>query len=283
MNIAYIISAFKLPEQLVRLVDRLEHPSSSFLIHIDKKTPQRTFQSTIDDLSKRSNVRFLTPRVFHYRTMDHVRVSLDAIITLFDAQVPFDYVILLTGQDYPIKPNEYIRDFLSRYSGKSFLEYFSLPTEKWTSGGMDRIGSWNLYFLGRRFAFPPFRSWPIRRRFPRGFVPYGGPGYWCLHRSVIEYIRDFVQNNEEFVRFFDFVDIPDEIFFHTVILNSSLRRQIINDDLRYIDWSQPTPPYPAILTRDDFPRLQESSKLFARKFDQTKDAEILDMIDTVLL
>jgi hypothetical protein len=37
MNLAYIITAYKLPDLLVRLVHRLHSRTTTFLIHIDKK------------------------------------------------------------------------------------------------------------------------------------------------------------------------------------------------------------------------------------------------------
>lgn len=58
---------------------------------------------------------------------------------------------------------------------------------------------------------------------------------------------------------------------------------IVNDDLKYIDWENPNPTPPAILGKSDFHRLVNSPKLFARKFDITRDAEILDLIDQQIL
>jgi hypothetical protein len=79
------------------------------------------------------------------------------------------------------------------------------------------------------------------------------------------------------IRFFKHVWIPDELFFQTIVMNSPLRDTIVNDDLRYVDWTRPTAP--AILGRQDFDTLRNSGKLFARKFDTTVDREILDLLD----
>ena len=37
VRIAYIISAYKLPQQVSRLVHRLQTETSSFFVHVDKK------------------------------------------------------------------------------------------------------------------------------------------------------------------------------------------------------------------------------------------------------
>ena len=88
-------------------------------------------------------------------------------------------------------------------------------------------------------------------------------------------------DNVTFLRFFRHVDVPDECIFHTILVNSPLRESLVNDDLRYVDWTRT--PLPAILGVQDLDALARSSKLFARKFDQRVDAEILDLIDARLL
>jgi hypothetical protein len=79
------------------------------------------------------------------------------------------------------------------------------------------------------------------------------------------------------------VDVPDEIFFQTIILNSSFARRAVNDNLRYIEWKDPDAGSPAILRKSDFQKLASSSKLFARKFDMTVDTEVLDFIDREII
>jgi hypothetical protein len=83
------------------------------------------------------------------------------------------------------------------------------------------------------------------------------------------------------VKFFRYVDCPDEIFFHTIILNSTFGRNVINDDLRCIDISEKKGP--RIWQKPDFELLAQSNALIARKFDTSVDAEILDLIDLNLL
>ena len=68
--------------------------------------------------------------------------------------------------------------------------------------------------------------------------------------------------------------VPDEIFFQTLVLNSPHRDSVVDANLRYIDW-----PGPRVLRADDLDALLGSGMLFARKFDETVDAEILDLLD----
>jgi hypothetical protein len=74
------------------------------------------------------------------------------------------------------------------------------------------------------------------------------------------------------------VKIPDETFFQTVLMNSPYKNRISYDNLRYITWP-PGSRHPMTLDRRDFDTFMDSNKLFARKFDTTVDADVLDMID----
>ncbi len=60
--------------------------------------------------------------------------------------------------------------------------------------------------------------------------------------------------------------------------DDKLRESIVNDNLKFIDWSRPK-PRPATFTHKDFLLLVSSGKLFARKFDMDIDSQILDMLD----
>ena len=283
MRIIYIISAYKHPEQLTRLVHKLNTDASSFFVHVDKKTDDRVYRQMISGLNHLPNVHFVKRHKCYWGDFGHVAATLEGIDEIFNTGVNFDYAILLTGQDYPIKSNYHIDAFFQEHAGALFLEHFSLPRDAWQNHGLDRIETWHLRLFNRHFRFPPGRDLPFKRKFPRGFKPFGGSSYWCLSRECIEYIHIFTKQNARFVNFFKYVDIPDEIFFQTIILNSHFAKRVVNDDLRYVDWKDLNSGSPAILCKKDFEVIALSSKLFARKFDMTIDADVLDMIDERLV
>jgi Core-2/I-Branching enzyme len=153
--------------------------------------------------------------------------------------------------------------------------HFPLPTDSWSNGGLDRLRDWHLRYHGLHVRLP------LRRSLPNSLRPWGGSAYWIVSRGALRTIFDFVQANPGYVRFFEHVDIPDELFFQTILLNSPEAGRCVDFRLHYTEWSRT--PAPAILVSDDYPHLVESSCLFARKFDQAQDGEILDMIDRGLL
>jgi hypothetical protein len=272
----YIISAYKNLEQVTRLVRRLHSDRAAFFIHVDRKTDDGAYRGLVESLRDLPSVAFLARHTCHWGGFGHVRATLKGIAELMGRRIPFDYVILLTGQDYPIKPNEYIERFFEAQTPTSFMGFAALPSDSWSPrGGLDRIENWHLRLHGHHLRLP------LRRRFPPGLRPFGGGAYWCLSRECIAYVADFVARRPDVVSFFRHVDIPDEIFFQTILLNSELRDTIVNDNLRYIDWTRGTGP--AILEVRDFEALRASPKLFARKFDVNKDEAVLDLIDRNLL
>lgn len=257
MRIAYIISAYKLPGQLIRLVARLQGPGRSFHIHVDENAPAEVFERIVKGLALHDNVRFLSRHACPWGDFGHVRATLKGLAAGDDSGFDPDYVVLLTGQDYPIKANRFIDDYLARRAGRSFMNYRPLPVEGLEQGGYERLPG---------------------RDVPYGLPVYFGSGYWCLHRDAVRYIVEFLRTHPTFVPFFEQVRVPDEMFFQTILLNSPLRDTIVNDDLRFIKW-----PGPAVLTEADWDGIRTSPDLFARKLDGEVDARIMDLIDRHLL
>jgi hypothetical protein len=276
MKIAYVVSAYKNPGQLSRLVHRLHTgPETRFAIHVDRKTDARVHAAMRDGLRDLDGVAFVPRHACHWGGFGHVRATLKGIREVLGRGWDPDYLILLSGQDYPIKPNAYIREFLERADGRSFFLHFPLPTENWAHGGVDRFRRWH-------WRYRRLHVWlPLRRSLPGGLRPWGGSAYWIVSRAALRTIAEFVEANPSYVRFFRHVDIPDELFFQTILLNSPEAERCVDFRLHHTVWSRL--PAPAILTKDDYPQLVESSCLFARKFDPAVDAAVLDLIDDGLL
>ena len=190
VRIAYVVSAYKRPEQLSRLIHRIHTgEDTSFLVHVDRKTDNATFGAMRDGLADLEDVRFLPRHSCHWGGFGHVRASLKGIDELLRSGADPDYVVLLSGQDYPIKPNDHIRDFLAGGEGRSFLLYFPLPTENWSEGGVDRVRDWHLRYRGLHLRLPR------RRQLPQTMRPWGGGAYWMLSRKAVRTIADFVEAN----------------------------------------------------------------------------------------
>jgi Core-2/I-Branching enzyme len=302
MQIAYIISAYRNPAQLVRLVRRLSGPASRFYIHIDRKSSPEVALEARSGLAHRGDVRFLEPHDCHYLGFGHVEASLKGIRGILADGAHANYAILLTGQDYPIKSNGFIADFLTRANGQSFMNYVAMSDPIVAQGWPDapeRFRHWHIQGKRHAYYLPfnhevqllPFFSvtnGPLgfllkhllpHRKPPAGFPAFGGLGYWNLSIDCLKYIDEFVRSHPAFVRYFRYMRIPDEHFFQTILLNSPLKDRITNDSLRFVDWTGHTGPSPRTLGVGDIGKLRDSPALFARKFDSGTDPDVLDRLD----
>lgn len=283
MRIAYIIIAHRNPEQLARLVSRLGAASPIF-IHFDRRAKGETFRRVVDLLSVQPNVRFVKRYPCYWGCFNVVKGTLRAIRDLVESGSDYDYAMLLSGQDYPIKPPEQIHNFLEGHRGAEFIESFALASpNRWSDDAqgvfqaMDRVQYWHLRFRSRHLCVR------VRRTFPPGFSPYGGSQWWCLTRGCIEHIDATTRGNRKLADYFKYVNMPEESYFQTVVSNSPFAGRIVQDDLKFAIWDRPDPPRPADLGVGDLEALTRSSMLFARKFNPAFDPAIFDVIDRELL
>lgn len=306
MKIAYIILGHKNPQQIVRLVRRLIHPDNYFFIHIDKNADKKIYENVFEQLKDCENVKFIKRFASVYASFGIVEATLEGLKQALLSKIPFDYFINLSGQDYPIKNNAQIARKLSSKKEVSYLWYFPLPLEEEHSPRgrivqkLNRVEFWYIRYkknvirlpqhgLRKTGVFATIKHSPLwilsklflpkKRKFPAAMIPYGGGQWWCLCRKHAEYIYEFTQNNKKFCSFFKYANVPDEIFFQTILLNSVYASEVVNNDLRLLMFEE-TSSHPKIYTLDDFSTVAESEQLFARKFDFEKSGEkLLDMID----
>lgn len=283
---AYIIIAHKYPSQLHRLVSALTDESSTFFIHLDKKANIAAFQRLIGG----SRVHWVERVEANWGEFGLVEATLNALKAVRASGRVFDRILLLSGQDYPIKSNDTIDEFLRQSPHSNFIEYHSLPNPvKWQpKGGMYRV---NKYFFGLK-AYQRYRAkalnflaiiFPfLRRRLPQGMKPYAGSMWWIIDDYSLRYILDYVEANPDYIAFHKKTFAADELFFHMILLNATderVRANIVNDDKRFIKWKDITAAHPEQLSEEHLEEIQQSDALFARKFDITEDDAILQRIE----
>jgi hypothetical protein len=295
-----MIFAHKSPDQLARLIHRLNTSKSIFFVHVDKGTDDLTFNEMVEGVRELHNITFVKRNKVEWGWI--IFAINEVISDIVHRKIEFDYIFFLSGQDYPIKTNAYIEDFLAKNKGKQFINYFLIPrdpSDGWANdnGGLDRIENWHIRLFKKCYRIPGrikrnsriksiFWHFVLRfipkRKFIQGYKPFGGEAWWCLTKECTEYMNAFMIANPRFVSYFKYVDIADEIFYQSIILNSAFKDSVINDDLRCIDWSAGG-SHPRIWRKGDIEILRRSKGLIARKFDSRVDSEVLDLIDSKLL
>ena len=302
-RIAYVIFAHHKPYQLERLLKRMDDGQAGFFLHIDRGSDIAEFKDAMAAVSH-SPITLVKRVGSIWGRIGEVKCALNAMAAVLDSRVRYDYVVSLSGQDYPIKPNREIISFFEQNRKLNFVEHERMPCSFWFvdggDGGMWRIERYHLRLFGKPTMYPEppkphtFKGNVFRivrdllcglrfrtpRRFPKYLIPYGGTGSLNLSREAVRYVLDFVRNHPDYLRFHRNTASPGEIFFHSILLNSreDLRDSIVNDSLRYMKWVRGN--HPEILTTRELPALRSANSLFARKFDMDVDSEVLDVLDS---
>jgi hypothetical protein len=276
MRVGYIVTAHTLPDHLVRLIRRLDSDNARFFVHVDRRAPASVMATVERELGGAARVQLLPRHRCHWASFSLVQAALEGVRAIVDSPEELDYGVLLTGQDYPLRPASLIERRLQDADGRSFLTH--RPATGRFLRRLTRF-HWHGTVLGRRVRLPN-RLMPltVKRSLPPGLEPYTGSAHWCLSRECLRYIRDLESRRPQLIDFFRWSAVPDEQFFQTILMSSSLAQTVVNDDLRYMDWSDGANS-PRTLTSADLDRLLASDDLFARKFDPRVDAHVLDALD----
>ncbi len=259
------------------MVDRIYHPDDAYYVDVFNNNLVPQWREALN--LPTSNFTTVFKYADGWGSFKLVQATLDAMRHF--RETDYDYFINLSGQCYPLRPVEEIKQRLVAARGKALMEHEPFPRPRWSDerGGFRRVD---------HFWFKPFRTlnmWSLPRlgRVPLGMQPYGGSQWFCLPKKHVERILDILDEHPEVVRFYQHSFIPDEMFFQTILMNSELRDEVINDNKRFTDWSKKCVPTPAILLSEDLTRLERSGMFFARKFDPDIDPRILDLLDLKLL
>ena len=134
IKIAYLIIAHTDPEHLKVLVSELTKNADVF-IHINKRSDIKPFIKTFADFQAIHKVKFIEKR---YRVHWGGYSILKATFELLDNALStenYDRIILLTGQDYPVKSSTELTDFFTKnkninYAYSQFFDAENHPVIK---------------------------------------------------------------------------------------------------------------------------------------------------------
>jgi Core-2/I-Branching enzyme len=283
----FIVLGHKQPAQVRRLAERLA--PSRVLVHVDAGLPEPRRAEFERTLASAGNVELLPAHRSGWASWGLVAAALEGLRAAV-ADERCTHAMLLSGQDYPLRPGPALREFFLAHRDTTFMARWPLPSRLWgRRGGMDRLRPWQVPFRGRRLRLP------VWRRLPAGVEPYGGSMYWALTAAAARDVLALMRDRPELPRFYRHTWIPDEMFVPTLVMNSPSRAGVANEGLTYIRWPDAGGRHPAVLGADELPALAAAAagpsevggrarcKLFARKFDVAVDARVLDAIDRELL
>lgn len=283
MRIAHLIMVHKSAEQVERLLSALQHEEADYYIHVDKNSDISEFQH----LASLPRVCFIINRYLgRWASFRFVEAIVESVREILASGHAYDFINLLSGQDYPIKPTSTIHKCLAQFIGHSFLS-IEPQGSAWWYGAIQRVEQYHsVYykFNGQYQIQRLVNSVLPKRQFPLSYSLYGSANgsWWTMSAACATYLVRFMDEHPEIHRFGRFTWGPDEFMIATILMNSPFKETIINENYRYIDWSAGG-ANPKVLTLEDAEALERSPKFFARKFDTNHSKEVLDFIDRTLL
>lgn len=276
---AHLILVHKNPIQVERMLKKMYHPNFDFFLHVDKKVDMKPYFH----LSSLPNVFFVKNRVnITWGGYSLMKATFNGINEICKNDHKYDFINFLSGQDYPIKPIKEIASFFQKNIGKEFIQYKDIISDwKEAQSRYKKYHLTDFKFRGSTKLERIINFFARERKMPYDLHPYGESVFCMLSPEVALYVMNKVQGDKKINSFFTYVWGGDEFLFQTIIMNSPYRDRVINNNYRYIDWSEKK-PNPKILRNNDLEKIINSPMLFARKFDMLVDTDILDMIDLKL-
>ncbi len=275
MKIAYLISAYNQPELLAEFIAVLDQPKEHMFVHVDKKTDIQPFRKLLQD-----RCIFIEERekVF-WGDISFVKAIIKLMKTASDTG-KFDYYSFHSGVDFPIKPILEYEAFLEKNKGGEFITLSDCCLNRQMQkryAGYYLFKNRSKFFLYLNYGTTKLQRYFYKRKPYKGEKMFFGSTWWTLTHDCIKYILKSVDEGKAILKYFKFVFITDEMFFHTIIGNSIFAGNVRNNNLRYIVFA-PNHSNPNVITLKDKEQLVTSPHFFARKFEIQKSREIIDVL-----
>ncbi|MCP1297899.1 beta-1,6-N-acetylglucosaminyltransferase [Chryseobacterium sp. S0630] len=223
IRIAYFIMIHHKPDIFKSMFDKIYTRDQFYLIHIDRSATDDFTEEIQQYLIHFPNVYILESINIVTGGFSVIQAELNAMEYLLNVSKEWDYFINLSGEDFPLKSQNIIRQFLTANIGRNYLFYYD--QKLYRPDTLQRIQN-HFTELNHKIS-----SLIYKRKFMDGVTPYIG-GKWFI------FTKDtciFLTNNKRVMDFEDYylhTLLPAESFFQTVLMNTAFKDIIVNDDKR---------------------------------------------------
>ncbi|XP_018094601.1 xylosyltransferase 1 isoform X2 [Xenopus laevis] len=290
VRIAFVLVVHgRASRQLQRMFKAIYHKDHYYYIHCDKRS-HYLHRQVLQFVSQYPNVRVTPWRMSTiWGGASLLSTYLQSMRDLLEiSDWSWDFFINLSAADYPVRTNDQLVAFLSRYRDMNFLK----------SHGRDNARFIRKQGLDRLFLECDAHMWRLGdRKIPEGINVDGGSDWFLLNRKFVEYVTF---SNDDLVtkmkQFYSYTLLPAESFFHTVLENSPYCDTMVDNNLRITNWNRKLGckcQYKHIVDwcgcspndfkPSDFHRFQTSRPtFFGRKFEAVVNQEIIGQLDYYL-
>nr|XP_023958613.1 N-acetyllactosaminide beta-1,6-N-acetylglucosaminyl-transferase isoform X2 [Chrysemys picta bellii] len=233
--LAYIITLHKEFDTFERLFRAIYMPQNVYCIHVDRKATAK-FKQDVEKLLNCFPNAFLASKMelVVYAGISRLQADLNCMKDLLESGVRWKYLLNVCGQDFPLKTNKEIVQYLKIFKGKNI-----------TPGGLPPahiIRRTKYVHREQIYSFASFMLWTFVRKAPppHNLIIYFGSAYIAVTREFTELVlRD--QRAIDLLEWSKDTYSPDEHFW--VTLNSipdvpgSMPNASWEGNLRAIKWS----------------------------------------------
>lgn len=303
MRIFYLILAHKEPAQLERLINQLSDNNVCFIVHIDAKSNIEEFKSVLSHMP----ITYVSRREdCIWGDFSIVQATLNMISELKALGAKDkDRIVLISGQDYPIRSKNEIIYFFSKNEDIDFIS--GVDAEKYQKNNLRNFLGYKLNLSSKRSDVIILRKYGLKgvvkallkNRYKLKYIRfffterktkltmYKGSQWWALKYSTLENIVNYYHEHLDSMTYlFEKSFCPDEYFFQTILwkLKEDNKRLVVKPSVTYVNWTRPNVVLPVTFGIEDFKELEfeAKEKLYARKFDACVDSEILNKIDNII-
>ncbi|XP_062040495.1 N-acetyllactosaminide beta-1,6-N-acetylglucosaminyl-transferase isoform X1 [Lepus europaeus] len=273
--LAYVMVMHKDFDTFERLFRAVYMPQNVYCVHVDDRAPAALTDLVGKLLDCFANAFMASKREsVVYAGISRLQADLNCLQDLVASHVPWKYTINTCGQDFPLKTNREIVQYLKGFKGKNI-----------TPGGLPPppiIRRTKYMHLEQNYRWFSFMLWTWRRKAPapHNLTIYFGSAYVALTREF----ANFVLQNPRAIDLFEWSKdtySPDEHFW--VTLNSipdvpgSMPNASWTGNLRAVKWSDMEDKHGGchghyvhgicIYGNGDLKWLMNSQSLFANKFE----------------
>ena len=289
---AYLIMAHGQFGQLKRLLRCLDDYRNDIFLHIDAKSeiiPIEELHAVVNRASlimvKRMNV------IWGHESQ--IECEMNLIQAAVENDNEYSYLHLLSGNDLPIKSQNYIHSFFEKNKGKEFVHFetgcisgidrekvdFFYPLQKYVGSKSHTL----LYYLERAIVHAQ-RVLKVQRRKDSGIIFAKGANWFSI---TDEFAKHLLSCADQFKQLYCKTLCCDEIFLQTCLLNSRFVENLYykgfddnyEGNMRLIVWEgKGVQAHPHLFKNEDMDFLNRSDRLFARKFDESFSDVILQKL-----
>ena len=286
MKNGVLVLAHRDAEHCLRLVRRMAPVVEGIWIHVDAKADIADFAQ----IEEQFPTKVFFPAVRHsinWGGFNMVQATLSSLQQMRGAG--YDRYSLISGDTYPIRGNDYIRNYLSQE--KDYISDLSAPPPAQKMNRIHRVyvpdtevGSLKPDSHWRHttpedlehFATLP-EVFETRKQFLEKIKYRAGSQWWSLRRSSLDAVFDFIHANPDFIQHLRYSAVPDEAFFQTAFATIGLPFEPEARTPVYDVWH--LNPQPFVFTEAEHLGLLNSPhQPFARKFSSKSNA-LLDLLD----